>query len=106
MEPLAVPELVPKIVGVLAALVALMMPPDAIPPFTVWLPATLIVVPLWLTIESPTLELPALLENSGMKPVLQAVVEEQTISFACSMAGGFVCAFLVAAPPLFGSGAN
>jgi hypothetical protein len=43
------------------------------------LPATLTVVPDWLTIELSTLEAPPVVVNTGTVPLLQAVAEEQVM---------------------------
>ena len=53
-------------------------------PLTVSFAFRLTVLPLWPRSELPTLALPPLLENMGMNPLVHAVVEEQTISLACS----------------------
>src|SRR6202022_2010077 len=71
-ETAFVPELWPVKAGLLAELV------------TVSRPATEIAPALCVMIELFTLALPPLLEKSGTKPVLQAVPDKQTISFACS----------------------
>jgi hypothetical protein len=42
----------------------------------------LTVLPLWLRSDLLTMALPPPLENTGMNPLVHAVVEEQTISLA------------------------
>ncbi len=51
-------------------------------PLRVWLPLKVTVLPLCVNSELLTLALPPLLVNKGMDPLLHAVPEEQTITFA------------------------
>jgi hypothetical protein len=67
--------------------VALITPPVTFPPalmfvVTVSLPATLMVDPDCLMIESSTFAAPPLLANTGTLPFLQAVPEEQVMVLA------------------------